>query len=128
MFILTVHDREGTELKDGDIVAVSGHNHGDNRFKFFAEVKWIPEKQVLTPFHTFTFHSFLKVDKVPDGAVPFKDDMADYKIWYICDSEVDTKARDYERYLIDWRDCERLIENHIFRIRKIDEPKQGSLF
>lgn len=44
MFKLTLHDRKGIELKEGDIVAISnssGWREG-RYFNFYAEVKWSP--------------------------------------------------------------------------------------
>lgn len=115
-FQLTIHDREGTQLNIGDIVMVSNRNE----FTFYSEVKWIEERQVLAPFHTFSFHSFLKVDKVPDHAI--KGNNPDYDIWYLEIPEVDDNAAEFSEYLSSWRECERQIEKAAFRIKLLKSP------
>ena len=120
MFKLKLFDRKGIELHLGDIVKVSdGHN-----FKFYSEVKYLPDQKVITPFHTFTFHSFEKVDKIPDNAIESTETR--YKIWWTPDSEVDNRANEFEHYLMSWRECERLLEKNVFRIEQI--IIQGKLF
>ena len=120
MFILKLFDRKGQELKQGDIVKVSdGRN-----IQFYSEVKYLPESQSIAPFHTFTFNSFEKVDKLPKNAIQASEPR--YKIWYLVDPEPDAKAKDFEGYLTSWRDCERLLEKDVYRIDLIN--KQGKLF
>lgn len=119
MFTLTIHDRNGTPLKLGDIVKISD----GRRFTFFAEVKYLEKEKTLTPFHTFTFHSFEKVDKVPENAVMSTEER--YKIWYIEsdeDGEEDTGAKEAENYLMSWRDCEYNLEKRMYRIEMIKQP------
>jgi hypothetical protein len=115
--ILTIHDRKGNELKFGDIVKVSCRDRGANYFTFFAEVKYLEKEQCITPFHTFAFHSCEKVDKVPDNAVESSSE-GRYKIWYQQgeDAEQDPEPEKYDRYLMEWRECEHLLEEKIFRI------------
>jgi hypothetical protein len=114
MFKLTLHDRKGQELKEGDIVKVSdGRN-----IKFYSEVKYLPESKAIAPFHTFSFHSFEKVDKLPENAV-LQPTETSYKIWYIVGIEPDEDAKDFEDYLLSWRECERLLEKNIFRIERL---------
>ena len=113
MFTLKLFDRLGQELKMGDIVRISdGHN-----FKFYSEVKYLPDQKVITPFHTFTFHSFERVDKLPDNAIESTETR--YKIWWIPDAEVDQQAKEFEHYLMSWRECERLLEKNVFRIEPL---------
>ena len=76
MFNLELYDRKGVKLKLGDIVKVSNRHN----FNFYAEVKYLPNEGVITPFHTFSFHSFEKVDAVPEHAVKSTEDR--YNIWY----------------------------------------------
>ena len=110
MFKLKLYDRNGVELKLGDIVKViSGRN-----FQFFAEVKYLPDEQVITPFGTFSFHSFEKVDTLPDNAVKSTEER--YNIWYSEDPEKDDQAEDFKSYLLDWRECETNIEKRLWRI------------
>lgn len=113
-FELTIHDRKGTELKEGDVVAV----YDRRAYTFFAEVKWLESEQVLTPFHTFSFHSFEKVDSVPENAIQSTEER--YKIWYLEESEEDNEDGNFEKYLSSWRDCESLLEKRAFRINKIN--------
>ena len=110
MFKLKLYDRNGVELHLGDIVKIS--NSGD--FKFFAEVKYLPYEQVITPFGTFSFHSFEKVDSLPENAVKSTEER--YNIWYLEDPEKDDQAEDFKRYLIDWRECENNIQKRLWRI------------
>jgi hypothetical protein len=123
MFVLKLFDREGNEVKEGDIVKISdGH-----RFSFFAEVKYIESEGIITPFHTFSFHSFEKIDKVPEGAEKSTEER--YDIWFIYhdEAEEDDKAEDFKKYLMSWRECEHHLEKRSWRITK-QTLKQPTLF
>lgn len=110
MFELKLYDRKGTELQMGDIVKISdGRN-----FQFFAQLTYLEKESCIAPFHTFSFHSFEKVDKVPDEAVKSTEER--YNIWYLIDKEDDYEAAAYEQYLTDWRCCEHLIDKGYFRV------------
>lgn len=110
MFTLKLYDRNGTALSFGDIVKIS-----DGKvFTFFAEVKYLEREKVITPFHTFSFHSIVKVDKVPEGAKKSTEER--YDIWYIESPEEDTDSESAENYLTAWRECERLMEKGYYRI------------
>jgi hypothetical protein len=119
MFLLELYDRIGNKLKIGDIVKVS---NGQD-FSFFAEVKYLEEEQVITPFHTFSFHSFEKVEKVPDNAKLL--DEKRYKIWYVYPPEKDDEKakKDAEKYLSSWRNCEHHLEKRCYRIKKVNEEQ-----
>lgn len=121
-FKLTLHDRNGTELNQGDIVRV--YNTG-REYEFYSEVKYLPEEKVIAPFHTFTFHSFEKVDKVPDNAVQSTNER--YKIWYLGDTEQTDNSDMHENYLTSWRECEHYLSDGCYNIELI-EPKQQTLF
>ena len=116
MFILELYDRLGQKLNIGDIVKISDGRH----FKFYAEVKYLADEECIAPFHTFSFHSFEKVDKVPENAIQSTEER--YKIWYIDNPESDDNAKNYEHYLIEWRKCEVLLRNKIFRIKLNTHP------
>jgi hypothetical protein len=117
MFILRLYDRNGLELNEGDIVSVSdGH-----RIQFFAEVKYLEKEQVITPFHTFSFNSFKKVDKLPDGVIKASEER--YNVWYLNDVIEDES---FEDYLAGWRQCEHHLEKRCWRIEK--NGKQLTLF
>lgn len=103
MFKLKLLDRNGNTLKIGDIVKISN----GKEFTFYAEVKYLEKEKVITPFHTFSFHSFEKVDKVPEHAVKSTEER--YDIWVTHDTEVDNSAA--EKYLMSWRECEHLLES-----------------
>jgi hypothetical protein len=121
MFKLNLYDRIGNELKPGDIVKVSdGRN-----ITFYSEVKYLEKEQVITPFHTFSFHSFEKVDKVPVDAVKSSEER--YNIWFTHSKEVDIDAAKHvaSDYLMDWRNCEHLLKTKCFRI---ELEKQITLF
>lgn len=114
MFTLKIFDRKGKELKEGDVVAVSNKEN----FQFYAEVKYLEEEQTITPFHTFTFHSFEKVDSLPKNAV--KSTEKRYGIWFVVNDEAkkDDISDIFEKYLISWRECEIFIKNRCWRITK----------
>lgn len=124
MFILKLFDRNGTELNEGDIVKISD----GKKFTFFAEVKYIESEGIITPFHTFSFHSFEKVDKVPIEAV--KSTETRYNIWYIYTdtAEIDDKAEHFERYLMSWRECEHHVDKRSWRISRNLKNIQQTLF
>jgi hypothetical protein len=113
-------DRKGTPLNEGDIVAVSD----GYRFNFYAEVKYLEKEKALAPFHTFSFHSFEKVDKVPDNAIQSNEER--YKIWYVQRELAleDVEKDHFSKYLMDWRQCEHLLGNgrshEIYRIEKLE--------
>jgi hypothetical protein len=113
MFKLKLQDRKGNELKEGDIVKISN----GREFAFFAEVRYIEEHGIITPFHTFSFHSFEKVDSVPEGAIRSTEER--YGIWYLPEGkEQDNEAESYEEYLLSWRQCEHLMEKRCWVIVK----------
>ena len=117
MFILKLKDRKGNILNIGDIVKIS---NGRN-FTFYSEIKYLPDEKVITPFHTFSFHSFEKVDKVPNEAILTSEKR--YKIWFLSNPEKDQDASSGERYLIDWRQCEHLLDERCFEIELINKQK-----
>lgn len=116
MFELKLYDRNGTELKLGDIVKIS-----DGRsFNFYAEVKYLESEQLITPFHTFSFNSFVKEDKLPDNAVRSTEER--YGIWWVPgEAETDKDADQFRDYLMDWRKCESHLEKRMWRIKKVDQ-------
>lgn len=112
MFQLKLFDRKGTELKIGDIVKISD----GKRFTFFCEIKYLEKEKVIAPFHTFSFHSFEKVDKVPDNATKSTEER--YDIWYVYweEAETDPDPESFNRYLTDWRICETMIDKRLYQI------------
>lgn len=119
MFTLTLHDRNGEELKEGDIVRVISHN---NRLQFYAEVKWLEAEQAIAPFHTCSFHSFEKVDAVPDNAVRTWEQR--YGVWYVpgeLQQEGEHKRDEHSQYLYDWLQCEHLLKKKCYRIKLATE-------
>lgn len=114
MFTLTIYDRKGVELKEGDIIKISN----GKEFDFFAEVKWLEKDQILTPFHTFSFHSFEKIDKLPNGVTKSTEER--YNIWYLYhdDAMADKHAADFQEYLMSWRECEHHLAARMWRINK----------
>lgn len=112
MFTLELYDRIGNKLSLGDIVKVSN----GREFTFFAEVKYLESEKVITPFHTFSFHSFEKVETIPEHAKKSTEER--YNIWYTYSPELDEKesAEYANKYLISWRVCEHLLEERCFRV------------
>jgi hypothetical protein len=122
MFVLKLFDRLGNELSEGDIVKISD----GERFSFYSEIKYLESENVIAPFHTFSFHSMEKVDRVPEIATKSTEER--YGIWYVCidDSESDNKSlEDFQNYLMSWRECEYAINDRCWRIDKINSKQQN---
>lgn len=83
MFVLKLYDRKGVELKIGDIVKVSN----GKLCTFFCEVKYLEDQECITPFHTFSFHSFEKIKEVPANATKSTEER--YNVWYLYDDEAE---------------------------------------
>ena len=99
-FRLTLYDRNGIALNLGDIVKISdGH-----RFTFYSEVKYLAQEKTITPFHTFSFSSIEKVDKVPDYAIKSTEER--YDMWYLPNPDNDENGESHRDYLMSWRECE----------------------
>lgn len=111
MFILELFDRLGQKLSQGDIVKISDGRH----FKFYAEVKWLEQEQVIAPFDTFSFHSFVKVDKLPDNVKQSTEER--YKIWWVIGEDADESYKQGETYLMRWRNVEDYTEKGVYKIR-----------
>lgn len=119
-FILTIHDRAGNDLNIGDLVKVIS---SDRNIQFYSEVKFLEKEQVIAPFHTFCFHAFEKIDKLPEGLVLSTEER--YKVWYNPEPIEDDDFNVHSRYLTEWRECEHLLKERIFRIYGV---KQLELF
>jgi hypothetical protein len=113
MFKLSLYDSFGNKLKQGDIVQVLTGR--PETLTFYAEVKYLKDENIITPFHTFSFHSFKKVNKLPDNVK--KSTEKRYNIWF--EYHDVKKIETAEKYLIDWRKCEHLLKNRCFRIELI---------
>lgn len=118
MFILKLYDRLGQELNIGDHVKISDGHH----FQFYSEVKYLESEECIAPFHTFCFHSFEKVDKIPENAILSTIETR-YKCWYINNPTIDDNAAHFNHYLTEWRQCERLLEQQTYRIKLQKESK-----
>jgi hypothetical protein len=111
---IKLFDRDKQELNFGDIVAISdGH-----ALKFYAEVQYMEADRAISPFHTFSFHSVKKVDKVPDDAVEC--DEPRFKCWYAPKPEIDDYGQKIENYLMAWRECERFLEQSMFEVFPVE--------
>jgi hypothetical protein len=115
MLELELCDRNGTKLNEGDIVKISN----GSGFTFISEVKYLKEEQIIAPFDTFSFHSFVKIDKLPDNVIQSTEER--YKIWWYNNPEIDTNPEYGEKYLINWRACEHLIEQRCFKIKPLNK-------
>jgi len=116
MFRLKLFDRKGIELNLGDIVKILN----GTPFTFYAEVTYVQQEKLIAPFHTFSFHSFEKVDALPDNAIKATGEER-YNVWFTESAELDSKQNlvAVQDYLIQWRECEHLIEQGIYRIEPI---------
>lgn len=112
MFKLSLHDHHGNELKLGDIVRVNTGNSYPSHF--YARVTWIKDKQIIAPFSTFSFHSFERVDDLPEGAIKSTEDS--YDIWYLPDNDEETSPEIFKDYLMSWRDLEYNLNSRCYRI------------
>lgn len=110
MFTVKLFDRDHQELKIGDIVAISD----GKALKFYAEIQFMEKERMVSPFHTFSFHSVKKVEKVPDGAELCTEDR--FKCWYMPNPENDAVSERHNDYLIEWRKCERMLEHTMFEV------------
>jgi hypothetical protein len=117
MFILTIHDRNGVELKEGDLVKISNARE----FTFYSEVKWLEKEKVLAPFDTFSFHSFEKVDSIPLNAK--KSTIESYDVWYDFSNytECDDKADVFKNYLASWWRIDIAVKNRSYQIKKMED-------
>lgn len=122
-FKLILYDRKGNILNEGDIVRVY---RTPSEYHFYAEVKYLPEEKMIAPFHTFSFHSFEKVDKLPENAIQSTNEK--YNIWYLDIPEQSDNTEHHESYLRSWRECEHCMENGCYRIEFIEPQKQMTLF
>lgn len=122
MFRLKLFDRKGIPLNFGDIVKISN----GREFGFYAEVTYLHDLKLIAPFHTFSFHSFEKVDVLPDNAIKATGEER-YNVWYTEYSELDSEqnAVAVTDYLIQWRECEGLIEQGIYQIEPICKECAG---
>lgn len=113
--VLKLTDVHGKELNFGDIVKINS-GRGVNSC-FYAEVKYLEKEQAIAPFHTFSFHSFEKVDKLPEGAKELNEER--YKCWFHTDEKEADRQQEikesFDGYLIDWRKCEHEL-NRCFHI------------
>jgi hypothetical protein len=121
--ILTIHDKHGAELNFGDIVKIETHSCG-NFYTFYSEVTYLPDVQSIAPFHTFAFHYVEKVDRLPDGAKQM--DETRYKCWMVFHDEIEDQPNReaYSKYLTEWRECEHLLSEKIFRVHISNEQLQ----
>lgn len=114
MFKLTIHDRNGVELKEGDFVKV----FSGGGYVFFSEVKYDDKEGYLYPFHTFSFHSVEKVDKVPENAILSNEER--YRCWFLDELEEVNEDGSFNKYLTSWRECEIRLEKSCFRIQRLN--------
>jgi hypothetical protein len=110
MFTLELYDSKGIKLNIGDIVRIS-----NGRTEFFSEVKYLEDEQIITPFHNFSFHTFHKVDVLPEGLS--KSNEPRYNVWYNPNSHHENEDDKDSQYLMDWRQCEHLLEKRCYRIQ-----------
>ena len=109
MFTLKLYDRKGEELHEGDIIKISN----GREIAFYSEVKYLPEQQIIAPFDIFSFHSFEKVDELPENAKELNENR--FRCWFVPKQD-DPDASYGEKYLMDWRQCEHLLEEKCYLI------------
>jgi len=69
MLSITFKDRNGTELKEGDLLALSM----DGKFTFFARLFWDEKNKELVPLQTWSYLSIVKVESIPEHCKHKKD-------------------------------------------------------
>lgn len=117
--ILQLQDAHGIELNLGDIVKINTHVKDYLNTPFFAEITYDEERKCIYPFHTFSFHSMEKVNKLPDTAV--KLDEKRYNCWFDKNRDKNTEAvKEADKYLMSWRQCEHNLNKRMYHI-KIEE-------
>lgn len=117
MFLVKLFDRNRKELSIGDIVAISD----GKRLNFYCRITFLEKEQKLAPFHTFSFHSVEKVDKVPENATRCTEDR--YECWYMgSEAKPDESSSLHDKYLLDWRACERFLDKSCFDVVPVSTP------
>lgn len=107
-FELTIHDRKGEVLNEGDIVKISD----GKKITFYCEITYLEDERVIAPLHTFSFMSIEKVDTIPTEAIKGNEER--YNIWYNPTDEKDLES--FNDYLRSWRDCEYRLESRAYQI------------
>lgn len=110
-FTLHLYDRNGKELNEGDIVKISD----GSRITFYAEVKFLEGHNAIAPFHTFSFSSMIKVDKLPEGLTKANEER--YGILH-GEPEDDSGGGVIKQYLLEWRECEHNLDDRMFKISR----------
>ena len=111
MITLKLYDRNGIELNFGDFVKISDGKY----FTFYAEVTYLEKEKNIAPFCTFSFHSFEKVDSIPENAKKGNEDR--YNFWYLSsEPDEDLAAEKFNQYLVNWRNCEDYINRGTYKL------------
>lgn len=109
MFVVKLKDKNGHHLKLGDIVKV----WNKTGITFFVRLTWLSDIKKLAPFHAFSFHSVEyvgdNVEALPDGIVQC--DEPRFDCWFVHDKMQDKTAEKHQKYLMEWRKCEELLES-----------------
>jgi hypothetical protein len=77
-------------------------------------VEYNAQKKVLMPFSVFSFHSIIKVDKLPTEAKECTSDGFTY--WYSKEDLSDDGVEKVKKYLTSWLECERFLEDSCFDV------------
>ncbi len=112
MFKLILRDIKGVELSEGDIVKIKGNY----TLEFYCEVKYLEDEKTIVPFHTFSFASVEKVEKVPDNAIPGTEER--YKIWSV-NTDVKEDLKKFEDYHYSWKSCEKQLSKRQYCIERL---------
>lgn len=119
---LILTDVHGKTLNFGDIVKINSGRGGDSCF--YAQITYLEKEKSIAPFHSFSFHSFEKVDKVPEGAKELSETR--YKSWFM-NTDIEAEKR-FEGYLMDWRKCEHELNRCFHIILEEEKEIQIKLF
>jgi len=122
MFKLELYDSKGKKLELGDMVQIN--TEPSCNVTFFSEVKYLEKRQIIVPFHNFSFHTIEKIDKLPDK-VKLSDNKG-YNLWSITSEDSEDPEKEVSDYLLDWLECENLLAVGTFRIKPFS--KQDVLF
>lgn len=120
-FYFELLDCSGNVLNEGDIVRITTHRNGPI---FYSEVRYLPEKIMIVPFHNFAFKTVERVNEIPKEAKQLNEVL--FKAWVLPDGKSES---DETHYAIEWGYMSHSL-TRIVQVNKIEGQivYQGKLF